>query len=157
MVFIPEFVQKLFFTRRSFDWNSFCTHQHFSGLHWITETLLRTRHISFDRVLEVLQTVEFTLMSQLCQKVFFFFFNFWSWQNKTEQHYFIGEYRGSAVRNLETYIHYIQKHQMCINLEKTRLLLKAVSDNENRGQVRIFFSSSLEIAYREGGIGKKYL
>lgn len=87
MFFMPEFVQKLFFTVRSFKWSfnwDFCTHQHFSGLPWITEMLLRTTNISFDRVPEVLHTVESTLMSQLCQKVIliFFFYVFWSWQNK---------------------------------------------------------------------------
>lgn len=134
MFFMPEFVQKLFFTVRSFKWSfnwDFCTHQHFSGLPWITEMLLRTTNISFDRVPEVLHTVESTLMSQLCQKVILIFFFMFFEVDKTNW-----AHRDSAVRNLEIYI---QKDQMWITLEKTRILLKVVRYNGIRGQMWFFF------------------
>lgn len=79
--------------------------------------------------------------------------------NKTEQHCFVWEYRSSAVWNLETCI---QKNQMCITLEKIRLILKAES-SEWQWEQRMsenslyFFCSFLEVTYQEGEMGRKYL
>lgn len=58
-------------------------------------------------------------------------------------------HRDSAVRNLEIYI---QKHQMCITLEKNKDSPESSEIPWDKGTNVIFFSA-LEVAYHEGEIG----
>lgn len=150
MGFAQKLAEKLVFTVRSFKWDLFWTHQHFSGLH------LKKLKCWWEQEKSVLKSPGSAAVCPHASVVpKGHSFNFRSWQNKTERCYFVWEYRDSTVEKLETCI---RKHTMLITLGKTRPLLKAVGDTGNREeQVRIDFCwfFFLRVAYQEERIGEK--
>lgn len=143
MGFAQKLAEKLVFTVRSFKWDLFWTHQHFSGLH------LKKLKCWWEQEKSVLKSPGSAAVCPHASVVpKGHSFNFRSWQNKTERCYFVWEYRGSTVEKLETCI---RKHTMRITLGKTRPLLKAVGDTCNREeQARIDFCFFFESCISRG-------